>query len=86
MRKIGKQPALKDKGMVGRSPGALRGRQANLHSFFRPENNTGGDSGAKASTCSLIEDWGGTNNVDSAFLRTHLRHSKKGLSDHSTLV
>jgi hypothetical protein len=70
MRKIGKQPAIKDKGTGGRSHRALRGRQPNLHSFFRAEDNTGGDCGAKASTCLLIEDSGGANAVDSAFLRT----------------
>ena len=85
MRKIGKQPAIKDKGTGGCSPRALLGRQPNLHSFFRPENNTGGDSGAKASTCLLVEDLGGANRVDSAFLRTHLRHSNRR-SDHASLV
>jgi len=51
MRKLGNQLAIKDKGMGDRSPRVLRGRQANLHSFFPTENNMGGDSGARASPC-----------------------------------
>ena len=35
MRKLGNQLAIKDKGMGDRSQRALRGRQANLHTFFQ---------------------------------------------------
>lgn len=51
MKKLANQLAIKDKGMLDRSPRALRGRQGKPRQLFPTENNMGGDSGAKAPPC-----------------------------------